>query len=516
MSDRKWIVTAMACTILMYMFSISGPFVYDDIFQIVTNAKLHDITNLHDVFFCGIRQSRLILNLIYAFCWWLTPRQTEAFHAVNILLHLANAYLLWRFLGLIESTFLKKGTLWVRLTVTLFLLHPLQIQSVTYVMGTVTLAQCFFYLLCLCLHAEARVSRWSISLLIALSAFAKETCILIPVVLFLYDLTFQGKSWRALFSSKYLAYGIGSLAILPNSLILGLDSHQGVTGFNLYPFWEYLLTQMRSNWLYARLLIDSSMQSLIHEVPAFDGWTMILGTIGGVTYVSLTVLAWLYRKRYPLFAFGWLFWALTLLPTNTFFQMVNPFAEYRLYQANISVFIAIALLLTTATRYLRPRLFTVVLSSLALFMGFSLYQQQRVWSSEISLLVHSLGVYPQSVALTKMMGAAYDNYGKYDLAEEYYLKAEVMATHDTRLSAKDFFPPAALLFIMYSKTNQVDKAIIRFEELRAMKVDLPIEAYRYYLSALRLKKDRTRFERARLEAKTKFPYLVVENWDHSE
>src|SRR4051812_25649415 len=103
-------------TFLLFLVSLQGVFIYDDFEQIVNNPLLHELSNLGDVVFCGLRQLRLVANLSFALDWFIADGASWSFHVTNILLHLFNGWLLLSYL----TRILPRARFAVLTAVTLF------------------------------------------------------------------------------------------------------------------------------------------------------------------------------------------------------------------------------------------------------------------------------------------------------------------------------------------------------------------------------------------------------------
>src|ERR1041384_7624631 len=186
MNRRTWLILALlfAITLAAYSPCLNGPFIYDDHAQIVNDAGMHRFPDLHAVVFNGLRQVRVWQNLSFAVNWAISGPQTWSYKLGNLGLHFATAILLMLFL----SRAIPEAGGVVLLTTALFLLHPLQFQTVGYVMGRISSLQAFFVLLVLVSYQKGVRPLW-IAVLIFLSLLAKDSCALLPFFLIAYEMT---------------------------------------------------------------------------------------------------------------------------------------------------------------------------------------------------------------------------------------------------------------------------------------------------------------------------------------
>jgi len=394
---RYFLPVIAVFTAIIYFLGFKGVFIYDDYAQILKKPELHDIFNFHDVIFCGLRQNRVLQNISFALNWTIAPGETWSFKLFNLLLHLINGSLLFYWL---KKVFADKPYLAI-LATSLFLIHPLQIQSVTYAMGVIMLFHAFFYLLALNWYAKYSLTRMPmLMLIVAVSLVARETCALIPLVLLVYELLIVKTPIRELPKSKWAILFMVPFLIYPLSIILhdpGASMYASYGG--LYPFWTHLASQAYFQCFYLLLFINPTLQSLIHANPHFDA-LHILGTVIGVSIWigGLVFLISKYKTRPRATFFVFLFF-LNYLPTNSFVQFINPFAEYRLYLSNLSLCVLLAYGLHVLATWLTEKAkltaahITVPAIACSIFAIFTL-QNVMIWKNWELILAQAIKRYP--------------------------------------------------------------------------------------------------------------------------
>jgi tetratricopeptide (TPR) repeat protein len=143
---RIWlfaIVLALA-TIFVYRPSWNGGFVWDDDLYVTKNRLLTAPDGLRRIWFSLESPSQYFPLTYTSFrmersLWGLKP---TGYHWVNILLHTANALLLWRLLAelRVPGAWLAAG---------IFALHPVQVESVAWITERKNVLMAFFFLLTL-------------------------------------------------------------------------------------------------------------------------------------------------------------------------------------------------------------------------------------------------------------------------------------------------------------------------------------------------------------------------------
>ena len=140
---------------LVYGNHLKNPFQFDTVGYIVNDNRLGNINDqlsisylLEDFF------HRSLLQISIAFNANLDGFNTFSYHLINLLLHLINSLLVyfitcraWCYLKLVDNKSIETETRFVSLfTGILFLLHPIQTESVVYIMSRSEVFAGTFYL----------------------------------------------------------------------------------------------------------------------------------------------------------------------------------------------------------------------------------------------------------------------------------------------------------------------------------------------------------------------------------
>lgn len=285
------------------------------------------------------------------------PYQPWAFKAVNILLHLINGGLVFCFARLVSRALapsVTRSSLFPLAVTALWLLQPMHVDTVLYVIQRMTELSALFILAGLCGFAWGRTSypRWSVrrcyvvmSISIALGTllalFSKENGILLPLYACVVDLTLlRGvqrppcyRVWRALFLLLPVAVVAGYLVFN-----LGNELH----GFSARPYtpWQRQLTEARVLMVYLYDLIAPRPGAfdLFHDdFPISHSLMAPASTLPAVAGIVLLLsLAVTMRRRIPAFSFAvlWFFGGQVLEST---FLDLDIFFEHRNYLPSLGV-----------------------------------------------------------------------------------------------------------------------------------------------------------------------------------
>ena len=209
------------------------------------------------------------------------------YHLVNLAIHLMAGLVLFglvrRTLQLLPRYTQASGTAdYVAFAAALiWLVHPLQTQSVTYIIQRAESMMGLFYLLCLyCTLRGSQASRswpWYVAAIAAcwLGMGTKQVMVTAPVVVLLYDRVFLADGWKEVFRRRWAVY----LAFVPAIVWLGFmtvreasRTERAVAGFgmqDLTPL-EYLGTQGGVIVHYLRLAVWPDRLCLDYSWPVAE------------------------------------------------------------------------------------------------------------------------------------------------------------------------------------------------------------------------------------------------------
>ena len=127
----------LGVVLLVWPWSLGGPFQFDDWNVIVDQPAVHSLS----AWWASMPGIRPLLKLSYALNWQFLPG-AAGFHAVNVLLHAANVGLVWRLLTSWPGLE-PRAAFWAAL---IFALHPVQTEAVTYISGRSMALMALFWL----------------------------------------------------------------------------------------------------------------------------------------------------------------------------------------------------------------------------------------------------------------------------------------------------------------------------------------------------------------------------------
>ena len=336
--------------------SFWGPFIYDDLDSILGNPSIRQLWPLSQPLSppCDTRTvtSRPLLNLSLAVNYCLGGECVWGYHATNLAIHLVNGLLL---LGILWRTFQlptwkgRYGEAGWGLALAIALLwtiHPLQTESVTYIVQRAESLAGLFYLLVLYCVIRGVQSRHSVGWYIVavgacwLGVGVKEVMATAPVVVLLYDRTFVEDSFRKILRQRWGLY-VGLFGSW--GLLVGLLARTGVSVLKdevgSIGMWAYARSQPGIILHYLRLSLWPDRLCLCYEWPVADTLGAILPGMLVVGLLLATTIWGLRKWRGWGFLGAWFF--LILAPTSSIMPLPQLAFEHRMYLPLAAVLTAV-------------------------------------------------------------------------------------------------------------------------------------------------------------------------------
>ncbi len=396
----------VAAALLAWANSFEGAFVLDDLPAIAENPTIRAwATALSPPGDGQTVSGRPLVNASFALNWALGGDSVRGYHAFNLVIHALAALVLF---GLVRRTlrspaladrFSEQATAIAAVIAGLWVLHPLQTESVTY------LSQRAESLAGLCLlatlYAATRGAETGGSL--AWNAAAVGACLLgmatkevmyaAPLLLWLHDWIFFGGTFREALRRRPAFYA----ALAATWLLLGWlawrTGNRGMTagfGLGISP-WTYLLTQCAALIHYVRL-------ALWPTPLVFDYGTATLDSLASVWWQSLALCAAFVctivgvAQRAPWSFLGaWYF--LLLAPSSSVLPVATQtVAEHRMYLPLVALLAAATL---TASTTIGPRSRWLPIA-LALALALLTAQRNTAYRSAISIWQDTIAKRPDN------------------------------------------------------------------------------------------------------------------------
>lgn len=311
LSLRPWHYAAAALAALVILLEVYGPalrgsFVFDDLYLPFTWQEFGN---------AGVRRWLAGVRPLLMLSFWVNYRLSNlepySYHLFNVFFHFLTGVLVFavvrRLLSWTGTSGLARDAL-AAFAAALFLLHPVQTESVAYVASrSEVMSVMFFYAaFAVFLYRRSNAISWlaaaGVLLLFGAAVSTKEHTAVLPFALLLTDYYFNpGFSFRGIRGNWRLYALLAAAGGLAARMILHLLRTADTAGFAIKEFtWvQYFFTECRAIWVYIRLFLLPYGQN---ADPDFSPSRTLLqhgAMFGLLGLAALAAAAIWYRRRFP-------------------------------------------------------------------------------------------------------------------------------------------------------------------------------------------------------------------------
>lgn len=404
-----FLAAGFAIALVVFGPALGGTFIFDDFHLPFADPNA---SQMPAAFWIG--GARPVLTATYWLNFLISGASPFAYHLVNVLLHAGTSVLIFFIYDrLFAISHAPSHRRWFALFgATLFLVHPLQTESVDYIAGRSELVSGFFFCaawLVFLRNFEKDAGfglTGKILLLGALAVLSKESAIGLPALLLLTDLYFSDRPILQQLTRRLKLYSVFVLgAVAAAVLILRSLTSGTAAGFSsgVGPF-DYALTQCRVILTYLRLFLIPAGQNADWQLPFYHSFTQ--GAAGWYVLGLLALLAltlWLYNRE-RLISFGLAAFLLMLAPTSSIVPIKDALAERRMYlpiAGLILAFLGVAakVLHTPVQRWVTAAMLVLACAALS-------HSRSAVWASDLTLWRDSAQANPANYRAHFGLGSA--------------------------------------------------------------------------------------------------------------
>ena len=435
-------------TFLIYSPSFYAPFQLDDYPVFVHNPIIQNLNNPAGIW--RYDPSRFLTHMTLSLNFYNSGLNVLGYHMVNFLLHMFVACFVYFFIFLTVSRkeFEAKLTygqrhLFSLTTALIFLTHPIQTSTVTYLAQRATLLAALFYLIALVAYIlyrrEDKIKFYVPAIMASiLGGFCKPIVVTLPLAICLYEVFFLSR--RFIPSRKTMAGWIPfilSAFMIPCLLMLWKYRSLDMTRWEQVTFLtqdisrqEYLLTQFNVLATYLRLILVPVDQNLDYDYPlavnffSFPTWASF-----GVLTLFL-ILGIRLKQKQPLISFGifWFFFTLSL--ESSIFPMEDVIFEHRLYLPMVGLSIAMTMTIFSLIRHRVLR--AAFIMTILLVWATMTYHRNIIWSDRFLFLKDALLKSPGKSRIYNSLGLAYAEHSFYAQALIAFNQAIVKDPNDLK------------------------------------------------------------------------------------
>lgn len=481
-------------TFIFYYSSLTYGFIFDDL-PTITNYYYIRFFDPIGQFFSNSRWVSRLLNQFTYHYWQTNP---FAYRIVNLFLHIAIGIMIFYVLlsvlkGLKKNEWLKENAYIIStLTAVLFLLHPVQTQTATYItqMRLEGLVVFFTFLVLTTFVYAVKASNQYLKIILYASSFllaafsvgTKEIIIVLPALILAFDWFFLAEGELSLFKKRLLIHAgyfliifgllykfqiasphyISTIVTTPlannRGNILTTSVHDKIT---LFP---YFISQFKVLLHYVRIFFwpfgisfdyDVKLSRSLFSLDVVIPFLMLL-------YIAFITLRLMIRERNHVFSFCSFWFFISMLPRASFFPSTELICDYKTYLASFAPMFLLAIVLTYGIRVIvkmvshqHMNLYkygAVVL--IVLVFGFSTKIRNNVWSSELLFWQDIIKKAPKARVYNNL-GTSYLHVKNKDKAIESFNKA---------IEVDDFYAePHINLGVIYHSLGKKDRSFQHYK-----------------------------------------------------
>lgn len=435
----------------VYSNAIFHPFVHDDVVFIEKNPLISTL-DIKDIFFSPAPFSgssdiansyyRPLLDILYRIQYQNFGKVAYKYHLFNIFLHVLNAYLVYLILSFLldEQMFALFGSL-------LFLIHPLQSEAVSCIVGVSNL---LYFLLCsmsfylyLLAKKDAKSFKSSVCYLFSLMIFAvsllaKEQAVVLPFIVILYEIC----SW--VYTDQDIKDDLGPCKIVFKGagyflvLLCYFYLRKAAVGSSLSESFLIneelglrILSIPRTILLYVSLIFFPVGLHYYRNIDILQPFLMPTLFLSALIVVFLLIINSLKSTKQKFLAvFGTGFFFVSLLPVLNIVPIVNEYsfvlaADHFLYLPvfGMILFVIVVVKELLGKYNIYKRMIIAVLSFIVVILCAVTLRLNGFWANEISIFERTVKYERNFGRGHQLLAKAYYFNGKFDMAISEYKKA---------------------------------------------------------------------------------------------
>jgi tetratricopeptide (TPR) repeat protein len=452
--QQFWLLLILGLLVAaIYANTMGAPFYFDDSYNIRDNRHIRlaqlTLEGLLKAGFDSPIASRPVANISFGLNYYFGGNAVFGYHLVNVAIHMITGLLLFLFVQTTLTLRWKTGgdasgpaadsapahgwhaldptsvSFW---TAALWLVHPVQTQSVTYIVQRMNSLAVLFFMLSLWLYVRGRMAQlrrsnaarhsaiqpyaWFAGSLIGglLALGSKEIAGTLPFFILLYEWYFfqdLNGSWL----KRNAIYGVPILLLFFLILFMYLGSHPFDSIMQTYAARDFtpgqrVLTEFRVVIFYLGLLIwpHPSRLNLEHDfalsTSLFDPVTTVIALVAVVGMLGLGIYL-ARRQRILSFCILWFLGNLAIESSVIGLELVF---EHRLYMPSMLLILAAVLLFC---RYIRSRrLQAILLGVVVMVSAWGTFERNTVWQDELALFSDCVKKSPNKARARNALGGA--------------------------------------------------------------------------------------------------------------
>jgi tetratricopeptide (TPR) repeat protein len=467
-SDTRWPMYAALGAALIavwwaYSPALHGPFLFDDnVLPFVREGPRAKLAA-----WVGVRPVTMAT-------YWLNTRMSgsdpSSYHAFSVFLHLITSglvFLIVRRLLAWSGAPQAGRPLLAGFAAAVYLLHPAQTESVAYVAGRAEVVSVMFAYAAFAafLYRREQAASWgtaaAILALFGAALLSKEHTIVLPALLLLSDYWWNpGFSFQGIRANWKLYAPMAAGALVAVAAFWNLIMRATTAGFGMkdLTWYQYLFTQFRVLFVYLGTFVLPVRLTADWDFPFSKTLFDHGAVVGLIALVALAVVAWRYRRRFPLASYGFFVFLLLMAPTSSVLPIKDPIAERRLYFSMIGLLLIVIDLLARVKW--ERRAVVGACAAVVLLAAIGTHARAEVWSSPVALWEDTVRKSPNKARPHLQLAQSYYDDGQYTQAIAEFEQASRLQTADYNMLVD--------WGLTYQRMGQLDLALAKLQQAAAL------------------------------------------------
>lgn len=466
--ENRWQLFILVLASLgVYSFSLGHDFIliWDDAVYVVANAAVRGVTFAHlklaftSTYSGNYAPVQIISYMVDYSLWGMNP---AGFILTNICIHTLNGVLIY---FLLLRSRLDRFTACAASFI--FLLHPVQVESVVWISQRKSQLAMAFFLLSFHWYLNYRdaekpnkaIRQYLLSLIgFVLAMLSKSVVVILPLALMLHDRAFARKGTITQRFADKVPYVVIAAIGAGINLYSQLPEHVGGrTDFHGGSAYTTFLTMLPVLTKYLRLFFWPNELSLVYDIPIRTALDEEVALAGMAVAVLTGVGIYLFRRRRELFCWYGLFFV-GLLPVSQIVPIVTLINDRYLYFPLLGgapfVCVTVAQLVKVGSRWQKALL--ACGGMLLLSLPVLTFNRTQVWQNPFTIWQDVVRKNPAHKP------------GWFYLADEYIQRGDLDGALATSLASLEYFPlePGALKLagMIYGRKGDVQQARVYLQQ----------------------------------------------------
>lgn len=489
-------LTIAILVLIVYSNALNATFIYEDR-PLILGGFIKSLS-FKDTFLVAIQQTffpenikkgilyRPVLMLTFFFDYHLWKDRAFGYHITNIFLHIINCVVLF---FLLNQIFKSRNLSFI--TVVLFAIHPIQVESVTWISGRNGILLSIFILLAFLLYMKKKLLLSYIAFL--LSLFTKESSIFLLLLFIIYDIFFRrkavffenvssgGEIHDKHIASNYIGFflTIGIYFCVRYFVLKYLDVNSGIINVMIGSVYFKNFIKIPLYYLnYVKLLLFPTGYAFI-PIFLFNNTACNIRFLYGAISVLGFILIFLIFRKSQILKFSLSWFLIALIPYSGIIPTPWPLMEHRLYLPSIGFFICISYgichFIDNPRKYLKIS-GSVLLVILIICFSVVTYNRNKLYQSALMVWESTVRNNPSSITARKCLIDEYmkremDRLAIYHLKELIKLENNIWQAHyylaNIYAKKEDFASAIAELEICLNlKTPSPENICAKIEKLK--------------------------------------------------